>query len=231
MYIVACYNVWDDDANLRLSLIPLLNQVDEFIFLLGPYKNYPLYEGQTIEETNEKSLKMISNLVGDRATYDRNNHQPWESEIAKRNRYMELMDTFSEEDLWMLIIDSDEILASETGITLNTLTAMGLIPNKINFISLPIYQMGMMYNDIRLPIRLIRYPPEGLRYRDTHYHIYYGDTLLITDAILWDFGIFHLVGNRPRERIAQQEMYYQQIVEKNLEKNALYKHMLQFRRE
>lgn len=238
MYTVACMSIWDDDANLKLSIMTTMKHVDEYIFLLGPYKDYPLYVGQTIEDTNEKTRTMIYNLMGKKKfSIDNNMSAPWKSEMVKRNRYMELMDTYDEHDLWMLIIDSDELLFSEVGLPLAALSQLQSMPNKMNFISLPIWQHGMMYNDIRLPIRLIRYPTQGsLRYKKTHYHIYYDDmdgkdTLAITDAVLWDIGIWHLVGNRPQERIAQQEMYYQQVVEQNLEKNALYKTMLQYQRE
>ena len=238
MYIVACYNIWDDDPNLKMSLKSIENQVNQYIFVLGPYKGYPLYPDQEIEETNEDTCKLIKRTLGDKFwDCDRRADKFWESEIEKRNAYMiymsalrtpEILEELKDgEDVWMLIIDSDEIFMNQLGLALNKL---GDIPKDINFLSIPIYQKGMMWNDLRLPIRLIRYPPEGLEYKHTHFHIFYNDKLITSDYVLWDYGIMNMVGNRPADRIAQQEMYYREIVEKKLEKNVLYQNLMQYSR-
>ncbi len=63
-YIVACMNVWDDDFNLKLAISSIMDQVDEFIFLLGPYKYYPLFKDQNIYDINQETREMIYKLMG-----------------------------------------------------------------------------------------------------------------------------------------------------------------------
>ncbi|KKN86528.1 hypothetical protein LCGC14_0267040 [marine sediment metagenome] len=222
-------NVWDDDFNLKLAISSIMDQVDEFIFLLGPYKYYPLFKDQNIYDINQETREMIYKLMGKkRFVIDNNMSQPWEREIDKRSRYFELLSDWTHPAglaLWAFVIDSDELY---TGNNNNLRTLFKQDPKDYSFIGVPIFAKDQVHPaDLRTPIRLFRIPEDDvLRYDGTHYEVYDKNGLCRSEVVFWDIKIYHLVGNRRQDRMYQQEYYYSQVVKNKLEKNALFHHLI-----
>ena len=145
-YIVACMNVWDDDFNLKLAISSIMDQVDEFIFLLGPYKYYPLFKDQNIYDINQETREMIYKLMGKkRFVIDNNMSQPWEREIDKRSRYFELLSDWTHPAglaLWAFVIDSDELY---TGNNNNLRTLFKQDPKDYSIIGVPIFAKDQVH--------------------------------------------------------------------------------------
>lgn len=256
-YIVACYNVWNDDRNLEFSIRSLIGHVDFWIFIVGPYKDHPQNEKSYDEKiaiakrTREMIFKLVSQPQDDGHTFTSALVVDLEdaSEIQKRNAYMqafwwnhpEILEKEElgtcqaiwqargnvgelDSDLWMLIMDSDEMLAIDPHLSLR----MMLDATSAGAISIPNVSRGYMLPDrVIYPLRLIRVPGRvtgRLEYKGNHYSIFHDiddlSVMIKADTIMPELQLMHLQGNRHPERRKQNAEYYQKVEAGGLEEHV-----------
>lgn len=151
----ACVIFYNDTPELlKACLDSLKDRVDEILCIDGAYIDFPHDKPYSTDGSLEIAKQLADRVI--EAT------SAWNSQIAKRNCYLNLSTDFKG---YLLIIDADE--------TLN-----GTIPKKL---SAPEYSMQVRAQDYTLDqIRLIK-NWKGLQYKGRHSFLYY-DAALINQA-------------------------------------------------
>ena len=235
--IIVCYNIYDCLASLRISLASISEKVDGAIFVYGPYRLVfdptGLMSEKEIKAEEDKHIRLIEHYFP-KENFSFIRKDVWESEIEKRNAY--LQSDFLRDGDYLLILDDDELFMSISDASLKTTIAwanrksftigwrhakstdIGLnVHNPEDFV-IPILQRGFRRApDAIAMMRLFRFD-KNLAYHTNHFTIVDMSMrddkgrpqLIIPEAMMWNMSIMHVEDMKDPNRIRKKRQYYLQ---------------------
>ena len=185
--IVGCVIVYREARFIRGAIFSLQKYVDRVIVIDGAYRDFPHRDPRSTDGTCEIAEEMGAEVI--------RIHTAWESQVAKRNKYLELC---GQGDV-IIHLDCDERINCSHNLGLRFLG--GHVAYRIN-VSDPPYEDNAW-------IRLFQWSSD-LHYKGAHNLLFRGDNLIRPEfcPILPDVHIDHIKNMRSEQRKRDCETYY-----------------------